>query len=49
VPIDMLRQWIDESYRAVAPKKLVATLGAAAVTAPQAGKARPKPAKRTGR
>ena len=27
VPLDMLRQWIDESYRAVAPKTLVARLG----------------------
>jgi len=26
VPLDVLRQWIDESYRAVAPKKLVAGL-----------------------
>jgi len=25
-PEDLLREWIDESYRAVAPKKLVATL-----------------------
>jgi len=25
-PLDLLRQWIDESYRAVAPKKLVAQL-----------------------
>ena len=31
-PVDMLRKWLDESYRAVAPKKLVAQLdgGAAA-------------------
>jgi predicted DNA-binding protein (MmcQ/YjbR family) len=27
-PMEMLRQWLDESYRAVAPKKLVAQLGA---------------------
>jgi predicted DNA-binding protein (MmcQ/YjbR family) len=27
VSLDMLRQWIDESYRAVAPKTLVARLG----------------------
>jgi len=27
-PLDMLRRWIDESYRAVAPKNLVATLDA---------------------
>jgi len=25
-PVDILRQWIDESYRTVAPRKLVATL-----------------------
>ena len=24
-PMDLMRAWIDESYRAVAPKKLVAT------------------------
>ena len=29
-PIDLLRQWIDESYRAVAPKKLAAEVGEAA-------------------
>jgi len=28
-PLDLLRAWIDESYRAVAPKKLVAALAAA--------------------
>ena len=27
VPMDLLRAWIDESYRAIAPKKLVKTLG----------------------
>jgi predicted DNA-binding protein (MmcQ/YjbR family) len=26
VPVDLLRRWIEESYRAVAPKKLVAEL-----------------------
>ena len=26
-PLAMLREWIDESYRAVAPKKLAASLG----------------------
>lgn len=25
-PVELLRRWIDESYRAVAPKKLVASL-----------------------
>ena len=28
VPVDMLEDWIDESYRAVAPKKLVKELDA---------------------
>ena len=27
VPLDVLQLWIDESYRAVAPKRLVARLG----------------------
>ena len=27
-PVDLLRSWIDESYRAVAPKKLVTALSA---------------------
>jgi predicted DNA-binding protein (MmcQ/YjbR family) len=26
VPVDMLKDWIDESYRAVAPKKLIKQL-----------------------
>jgi predicted DNA-binding protein (MmcQ/YjbR family) len=30
VPLGLLRDWIDESYRAVAPKRLVATLDAPA-------------------
>ena len=29
LPVDMLKEWIDESYRAQAPRKLVATLGVA--------------------
>ena len=29
VPIDMLKEWIDESYRAIAPKKLLKELDAA--------------------
>jgi predicted DNA-binding protein (MmcQ/YjbR family) len=28
VPIDMMKEWIDESYRAVAPRRLVARLDA---------------------
>jgi hypothetical protein len=26
IPLDMLEQWLDESYRAIAPKKLLAQL-----------------------
>jgi predicted DNA-binding protein (MmcQ/YjbR family) len=26
VPLDMLKEWIDESYRAIAPRKLIAQL-----------------------
>ena len=42
-PMDVLRAWIDESYRAVAPKKLLATLtdGPPAPTAPPKRAARP--------
>lgn len=29
-PVELLKEWIDESYRAQAPKKLVASLDAAA-------------------
>jgi predicted DNA-binding protein (MmcQ/YjbR family) len=46
-PIDMLRQWLDESYRAVAPKKLVAQLGGGAVApakTPSAPSRKPAPA-----
>ena len=45
-PIEMLKEWIDESYRAQAPKKLVKQLdGGAALAAPVAAKRKP-PAKR---
>jgi predicted DNA-binding protein (MmcQ/YjbR family) len=30
VPVEMLKRWIDESYRAVAPKRLAAQIGGAA-------------------
>jgi len=42
VPIDMLRGWIDESYRAVAPTKLAKQLTATPTTRPT--KATSKPA-----
>jgi predicted DNA-binding protein (MmcQ/YjbR family) len=32
--VDMLKAWIDESYRAQAPKKLVASIGAASADGP---------------
>ena len=32
IPVDMLKAWIDESYRAQAPKRLVAALDAGAAT-----------------
>ena len=39
-PLDMLQEWIDESYRAVAPKKLSAALSEDAAPA---AKPRPSP------
>ena len=42
VPLDMLRQWIDESYRAVAPKTLVARLSDGPPAATPAKAARPR-------
>jgi predicted DNA-binding protein (MmcQ/YjbR family) len=37
-PVDMLLDWIDESYRAIAPKKLIAQIGASRqATAADAG------------
>lgn len=45
-PVEMLKQWIDESYRAQAPKKLVKQLdaGGVAPATPTAKKAAPKKA-----
>ena len=41
--VDMLKAWIDESYRAQAPKKLVAQLDGGGAAAPaKAAKAAPK-------
>ena len=44
VPFDMLREWLDESYRAVAPKKLSASLKplTAAPVPPSKPAAKPK-------
>jgi len=38
-PVDLIAEWIDESYRAVAPRSLVAKL-------PERGAAAPKPSRR---
>ncbi len=44
VPVDMLKAWIDESYRAQAPKKLVRMLdGATRGAEPPGGKPKGKP------
>ena len=29
IPFELLQEWLDESYRAIAPKKLVAKLAGA--------------------
>ena len=39
IPVDLLKAWIDESYRAQAPKKLVASLPAATAARSTASKA----------
>jgi len=44
VPVEMFKAWIEESYRAQAPKKLVAQLGAQ--PAPTKKPAKKKPAKK---
>ena len=41
-PVELLKRWIDESYRAVAPKRLSASLDAATGTAPSAAARRRK-------
>src|SRR6185436_1583818 len=41
-PLDMLLEWLEESYRAVAPKKIAALLGTAAgAAAPSPRKGKP--------
>jgi predicted DNA-binding protein (MmcQ/YjbR family) len=41
VPIDLLKLWIDESYRALAPKRLVAQLGVEGSPAPSRRRSAP--------
>lgn len=47
VPMETLKRWIEESYRAVAPKKFVALLGGATATTtkPNSAKATKSPAR----
>ena len=45
VDVAMLKAWIDESYRAQAPKKLVASLGAAEPAAGEPARAKPATAR----
>jgi len=48
-PLDLLKAWIDESYRAQAPKKLVASLAekrAAATSSKSTAKSRKKPVRK---
>jgi predicted DNA-binding protein (MmcQ/YjbR family) len=57
IPVELFQAWIDESYRAQAPKKLVASLDAGAASGPgstgparlprSAGKTKKKPTKTT--
>ncbi len=48
LPVDMLKEWIDESYRAQAPKKLLKELGGAAAAPAKSSVKKSKPvAKRT--
>ncbi len=42
VPVDLLKSWLLESYRAVAPKKLAAQVGGGAPAAPEKKKPAPK-------
>jgi predicted DNA-binding protein (MmcQ/YjbR family) len=46
-PLDVLRAWVDESFRAIAPRKLVATLpDAAARSSGASQRAKKKPTKK---
>jgi hypothetical protein len=49
LPVDLLKEWIDESYRAQAPKKLVASItqkGVAPTRVKSKPAARKKPARK---
>ena len=42
VPTDLLEEWVEESYRAVAPKKLILALNAREAGVPEPPPAKPK-------
>lgn len=47
IPVELMLEWLDESYRAVAPKKAVKALDGGAPAAPSKGaRARPPAAKK---
>jgi hypothetical protein len=46
VPVDVLAMWIDESYRAIAPKRLVAQLDGTTSRSQRESPPRGKTAKR---
>jgi predicted DNA-binding protein (MmcQ/YjbR family) len=46
LPVHMLKEWIDESYRAQAPKRLIASLDAPGTAAPKKAAAKKKSAAR---
>jgi predicted DNA-binding protein (MmcQ/YjbR family) len=48
-PIELLQEWIDESYRAQAPKRLIKQLSAPATAAAKNKPAKNKPAKKRAR
>ena len=48
-PLDAIRSWIDESYRAIAPKRIVARLDAASAGAPKKRATAPARARRPAR
>jgi predicted DNA-binding protein (MmcQ/YjbR family) len=43
VPVDMLREWVDESFRAIAPKRVLAKLESADEARPERREGPPKP------
>jgi predicted DNA-binding protein (MmcQ/YjbR family) len=46
-PVDLIAEWIDESYRAVAPRALVAKLPERGAAAPKLSGRRPQPKRRS--